>query len=154
MDKHTTVHAEFTLSRNLQAPVAKVYQMFADKQSKEQWFKAPNSKGEHTMDFRVGGSELNSGKFHGGVTHVFKAHYYDIIPEVRIVYAYEMYLDGKRISVSIATIEFVPEGNGTKLVLHESGTYLDELDKPESREAGTHYLLDAIEKAVNTKEGE
>jgi len=124
--------------------------MFADKDAKEQWFGGPTDKkgNQHTMDFRVGGSEFNSGKFHDGVTHIFKAQYYDIVPEVRIIYCYEMYLDKKRISVSLATIEFTPEDNGTRLVLQESGAFLDDFDKPEYRERGTNELLNALEKAL------
>lgn len=150
MKKHSITHADFTISRSLKASPSKVYQLFADQQAKEQWFKGPTDKngGKHTMDFQVGGSEFNSGKFHDGVMHVFKARYYDIIPEVRIIYCYEMYLDDQRISVSLATVEFIPEGNGTKLVLHESGAFLDELDTSQQRERGTQYLLDSIENAL------
>jgi uncharacterized protein YndB with AHSA1/START domain len=150
MKKRSITQADFTVSRSLKAPPSKVYQMFADTESKEQWFGGPADKNgsQHTLDFRVGGSEFNSGKFHDGVTHVFKAQYYDIIPDVRIIYCYEMYLNKERISVSLATIEFIPEGSGTKLVLHESGAFLDDFDKPEYRERGTNGLLDALEKAL------
>ena len=40
--------------------------------------------------------------------HRFDSLYYDIVPDERIVYSYEMHLDDKRISVSLATIEFAP----------------------------------------------
>lgn len=150
MQKHSIKHADFTLSRNLKAPVGKVYRMFSDKQAKELWFKGPSDKGgnEHTMDFRIGGSEFNSGIFHDGVTHIFKATYYDIVPEERIVYSYEMYLNDQRISVSLATIEFMSEGEATQVVLRESGAFLDGLDNPESRELGTESLLSALENAL------
>jgi uncharacterized protein YndB with AHSA1/START domain len=150
MSNHSITNGDFTVSRVLKAPVAKVYELFADKQAKEKWFKGP-SDGEpnkHEMDFSVGGSELNSGKFHDGITHIFKAHYYDIVPEERIIYSYEMYLDDKRISVSLATIEFIPEGDNTKVVLHETGAFLDGFDKPEIREQGSGYLFDALEAAL------
>lgn len=151
MQKHSVVYGDFTISRSLDASTSKVYQMFADKNLKEKWFKGPSKDdaNEHTMDFRIGGSELNSGKFHDGVTHTFKAHYYDIVPEKRIVYCYEMYLNDNRISVSLATVEFLHDGPKTKLVLRESGAFLDEFDKPEIRKNGSIHLLDQLEKALN-----
>ena len=71
------------------------------------------------------------------------------MPNNRIVYCYEMYLNKNRISVSLATLEFSPDGEGSKLVLHESGAFLDGYDTPQVREQGTKGLLDAIEKILN-----
>ncbi|HEY4963828.1 MAG TPA: SRPBCC domain-containing protein [Candidatus Saccharimonadales bacterium] len=102
------------------------------------------------MDFKVGGTEFNEGKFHNGVTHTFKAVYYDLVPDKRIIYAYEMYLDGKRISVSLSTIELTEQAGVTTLTLHESGAFLDGLDSPTSREQGTNALLDTLESSLNS----
>jgi uncharacterized protein YndB with AHSA1/START domain len=74
----------------------------------------------------------------------FDCHYYDIVPNERIVYAYEMYLDDQRISVSVATIEFKPVAKGTRLVLTEQGAFLDGFDNPKLREEGTRQLMDAL----------
>ncbi|MGF7228725.1 MAG: SRPBCC family protein [Candidatus Saccharibacteria bacterium] len=147
MQDHSVIYADFTIKRTMDAPAERVYQAFADQAFKEKWFGGPVTS-EHTMDFRVGGSELNRGTFHDGVVHTFKAAYYDIVPNKRIVYAYEMYLDDKRISVSLATIELAATGNATELTLHESGAFLDGFDKPEVREQGTQGLLNALEDAV------
>jgi uncharacterized protein YndB with AHSA1/START domain len=153
MPKHSIVRADFNLQRTISAPANKVYKMFADKTAKEQWFKGPDdAQTEHLMDFRVGGEELNSGTFHDGVTHIFKAHYYDIVPNERIVYSYEMYMGDRRISVSLATIQFIDEGDTTTVSLHESGVFLDGYDKPEYREYGSKELFNALEKAL-TQEG-
>src|SRR5580704_12059588 len=152
MENSSIVYADFTISRSLAAPAAKVYRAFADKQAKEEWFRGPtdNLANEHAMDFRVGGTELNRGTFRDGVVHTFKAIYYEIIPEKRIIYSYEMYLGDKRISVSLATIELASFGNGdqTQITLHESGAFLDGLDKPENRQQGTQLLLHALESSV------
>ena len=48
-----------------------------------------------------------------------------------------MHLDQRRISVSLATIEFEPAGDGTRLILTEQGVYLDGADQPAAREQGT-----------------
>jgi uncharacterized protein YndB with AHSA1/START domain len=55
-----------------------------------------------------------------------------------------MYMDETRISVSLATVEFEPEGAGTRLVYTEQGAFLDGYDAPAGREQGTRDLLDAL----------
>ncbi len=96
------------------------------------------------MDFREGGSETESGGPRGGPVHHFKAHYYDIVPNQRIVYSYEMYLDEARTSVSVATVQLEADDGGTHLALTEQGAYLDGFDNPGQREAGTKELLDSL----------
>jgi uncharacterized protein YndB with AHSA1/START domain len=81
----------------------------------------------------------------GGPLHTYEARYQDIVPDERIVVTYEMRMDDTRISVSLATTEFIPEGPGTRLILTEQGAYLDGFDIPEERERGTRDLLDALE---------
>ena len=149
MATHSTTYGSFTIERELNAPVEKVWAAFADKVAKEKWFKGPDSApDEHAMDFRIGGMEHNKGKFHDGTVHEFHALYYDIVPLNRIIYTYEMYIEGKRISVSLATITFEPMASGTKLNLGESGVFLDGFDKPEVRERGTRELLDTLERSL------
>ena len=66
----------------------------------------------------------------------------------RIVYSYSMHIDEKKISVSLATIEFEPSDKGTKLILTEQGAFLDGYDDAGSRERGTGALLVAVEKSL------
>jgi hypothetical protein len=47
--------------------------------------------------------------------------------------------------VSLATIEFKPEGKGTTLIYTEQGVFLDGYDDPAGREHGTRALLDKVE---------
>jgi len=58
-----------------------------------------------------------------------------------------MYAGDARISVSVATIEFAKNGEGTALTWTEQGTYLDGIDGPEasaSRKEGTTEMLDGL----------
>ena len=97
------------------------------------------------MDFRVGGRERVKGGFDGGVTTTFDAIYHDIVPRERIVYTYEMHLDERKISVSLATLEIEPAGAGrTKLKVCEQGAFLDGYDDAGKREHGTGDLLDKL----------
>ena len=59
-----------------------------------------------------------------------------------------MHLDGRKISVSQACIELMPDGQGTKLVLTEYGDYLDGYDDAGSREHGTNWLIDNLGKSL------
>ena len=59
---------------------------------------------------------------------------YDIVPDQRIVYSYEMHSGQELGSVSLATVEIVAEGSGTKLTYTEQGAFLDGLEKPEDRQ--------------------
>lgn len=138
-------HATFTIDRVYDASPARVFRAFSDPAAKKLWFGGPedwNSRGE--MDFRVGGKEWDEGDIPDGPTTRFDAVYYDIVENERIVYCYEMYLDGKRISVSVSTIELSPAGDGTRFVLTEHGVYLDGADFPAQREHGTRELMDAL----------
>jgi uncharacterized protein YndB with AHSA1/START domain len=47
--------------------------------------------------------------------HAYDAVIADIVANERIVTTYEMHMDDKRISVSVATMEFASAGNGTRL---------------------------------------
>ena len=70
--------------------------------------------------------------------------YADIVPDLRIVYSYETYQDGRRVSMSIGTVELESEGGATRLIYTEQGAFLDGLDSPADREHGTRELLDAL----------
>ena len=104
------------------------------------------------MDFRVGGRERARGRWASGVITDFQAHYLDIVPLKRIVYSYTMHVDEKKISVSLATVQFEPaeagRKAGTKMTLTEQGAFLDGFDDAGGRERGTGSLMDALEKSL------
>jgi uncharacterized protein YndB with AHSA1/START domain len=80
----------------------------------------------------------------GGAVYSFDAIYQDIVLDERIVFTYEMHLDGARISLSLATVELAPEAAGTRLVYTEQGAFLDGHDDPAQREHGMGGLLDGL----------
>ena len=139
-------HATFVLERDYPVPPARVFEAIADPELKQRWFGDPGWEWE--MDFRVGGGERASGEFASGTKISFDARYYDIVPDERSVYAYEMHSNGKRISVSVATFEIGAHGEGTRLKLTEQGVFLDGADTPATREGGTQSLLDALGEAL------
>ena len=143
----SVVHGAFHLERTYNATADQVFRALSDEAAKGRWFFGPQGwlLIERAMDFRVGGRERVRGGFEGGVTTTFDAIYHDIVPQERIVYTYEMHLDERKISVSLATLEIEPAGPGrTKLKVCEQGAFLDGYDDAGSRERGTGDLLDKL----------
>jgi uncharacterized protein YndB with AHSA1/START domain len=135
-------HAAFVVERVYDVSPDRVFAAWSDPQAKARWF--DGSDGEFELDFRVGGWERGRGALPDGREYAFAAVYRDIVPDRRIVYTYDMLVDGIRISVSVATAEFEPEGDGTRLVFTEQGAFLDGHETPSRREQGMGSLLDSL----------
>lgn len=146
----SVTHASFTITRHWKASPARVFAAFADQQKKDLWFGggAEWTPVSRSFDFREGGKEHAAGRWKSGVVSKFDCIYLDIVPNQRIIYSYVMHLDDRKISVSQQTIELHADGEGTKFVLTEYGDYLDGYDDAGSREHGTNFLMDALEKSL------
>jgi uncharacterized protein YndB with AHSA1/START domain len=144
----SVVHAAFTVERTYGAPVERVYRALSDEAAKAKWFGGEQSQWrqiERSTDFRVGGRERLKGRWESGIVSTFDAVYHDIVPNERIVYSYEMWLDERKISVSLATMQFKAAGPGrATLKVTEQGAFLDGYDDAGSRERGTGFLLDKL----------
>jgi len=146
------VHGTFTIVRELPHAPERVFAAWSDPKAKAAWFSGPSGQWtplEREMDFRVGGRERAKGRWKSGAVTDFQAHYLDIVPLRRIVYAYNMHVDDKKISVSLATIELEAAGKGTRMKLTEQGAFLDGYDDAGSREHGTGALMDALAKSLD-----
>ncbi len=143
--QHSVTHATFVIERSYPASPARVFQAFADPALKQRWFGGddlPNV--HHELDFRIGGHEVNRGGPPDGPLFTYEATYQDIVPDRRIVTTYAMDMGETRISASVATVELMPEGSGTRLVFTEQGAFLDGHDTPQQREHGTRALLEKL----------
>lgn len=142
----TVKHATWALERTYPVPPARVFAAWADPEIKARWFVGADGKENKDLfsDFRVGGRETAGGAADGGSWYSYEAVYRDIVEDERIVTTYEMAVDGKRISVSIATVEFLGEDTSTRLIYTEQGAYLDDLDQPEWRQQGTAHQFDRL----------
>ncbi len=148
------VHDTFRIERTVDATPERVFEALANPEIKAKWFVGPADwkLRERAQDFRVGGHERVSGEHAGGVTSVFDADYRDIVPSERVVYVYEMTVNGRKISTSLATFEIVKVGSKTKIVLTEQGAYYEDPEmaryapegQAKSRLDGTMGLMDQL----------
>ena len=151
MNQQALAHGVFTIERTYKAGPARVFAAWADPEVKARWFIGPENWKQlrRELDFRVGGEEVLHGRFDQMETQ-FVARYHAIEPDLRIVYIYDMRLGpklAKHHSVSLATVDFLPAGGGTRLVFSESVVFLDGTSAAEgtaSRERGTAAHLDRI----------
>jgi uncharacterized protein YndB with AHSA1/START domain len=143
MSERSVEHATFAIERVYGVPPERAFEAWVNPEAKARWFGDPDQQLE--LDFRVGGRERSWGTAPDGNAFVYEAIYRDIVPAERIVYVYDMFLGETRVSVSLATVEFRPEGEGaTRLVFTEQGAFLDGYEWAERRERGMAALLDAL----------
>jgi uncharacterized protein YndB with AHSA1/START domain len=146
MTEKPAVHATFTIERTYSAPPSRVFAAFADPEKKRRWHL--DGKGSdaqsYSADFRVGGFEKSRFTFAGGPPGAPPAGtpmgndtvYLDIIANERIVFAYTMLMGDRCHSVSLATVELSPSGDGgTRLLFTEQGAFFEPSDGPQLREA-------------------
>jgi uncharacterized protein YndB with AHSA1/START domain len=154
MTERRVIHDTFEIERTFPAPVSRVFAAFASKEAKDAWgdtgdLSEPGpDAGDSEFDFRIGGHE-RFGIGMQDMTFRYDALYYDIVPDQRIIYSYEMYANDARISVSVATIEFAEIAEGTTLTWTEQGAYLDGFDgdeAPRLRQGGTEEMLEGLAK--------
>lgn len=150
MTARSVTHATLVIERTYDASPARVFAAWAEPAAKARWFSGPDDweSGPYSLDFRVGGREHSAGGPPGGPVITYDAVYQDIVPDERIIYSYEMYVDDTRISISLATVELTPAGAGTRIVVTEQGAFLDGHDDPAMREQGAGMLLDALGEAL------
>ena len=144
----SVTHADFTIERRFACTPRQAFSAFSDPELKRQWFANPGNWADAhwELDFRVGGAEVNSGGAPGGRHNLFRARFHDIVEDERIVFAYDLLHDHRLVSVSLTTVEFFTDGDGTRLVFTEQGAFFDELGDAADREHGTGKLLDALER--------
>ncbi|NTF87429.1 ATPase [Agrobacterium rhizogenes] len=146
MTGRSTEHTTLTIERHFKAPLPRVFDAWAVAENKRQWFSCHEewTPLEYQLDFRPGGSESNRIASTDGVVHAYQARYIDIVPNERIIYAFDMMLDDKRISVSLATVAFVPEPSGTRMLFTEQVVFLDGYGDNGSRLMGTEMGFDNL----------
>jgi uncharacterized protein YndB with AHSA1/START domain len=147
-------HGSFVVERTFKASPARVFAAWATAEARATWFVGGDDWTQvvREFDFREGGREQVIGRKGSGTISDFRASYVEILPDRRIVFTYEMFLNDVRVSVSLAMIELWPEGVGARMKLTEQGAYLvaydPEGDDNGSREHGTRQLVEQLAAVV------
>ncbi|MEZ5927007.1 MAG: SRPBCC family protein [Parvularculaceae bacterium] len=143
-------HGTFVIDRVFHACPAHVFSAWASADAKAKWFNGPDGWEllERKLDFRPGGEERAIGRFPSGAVSKFHSRFYDIVPDTRIIYAYDMYVSDTKISVSLSTVDFRNENGGTRMIYTEQMAILDPQGSLASREEGTVWLFGNLEAAL------
>ena len=147
----SVTHAEFTLERHYDHSPERAFSGFADPELKGRWFARTRDWEDFfwEMDFRVGGTEVSRGGRGGGRFNEFRSRYHEIVENERIIYAYDLLHDHRLISVSLTTIQFAPDGDGSLVTFTEQGAFFDGPGAAAEREHGTGLLLDLYGRALD-----
>ncbi|MBO0852824.1 MAG: SRPBCC family protein [Nocardia sp.] len=137
----SVTHATFTLERRYNAPIDRVFGAWAAPEAKARWM----ARGaQHTMDFSVGGLEVVQGFDGEGRPVSHESRYTEIVPNGRILTMSTLRTGDRLSTTSVTSVEFEPDGDGTRITLTEHGMYLPGQERPEWREHGTSEQLDAL----------
>jgi uncharacterized protein YndB with AHSA1/START domain len=155
----TVTFGTFTLERTFDYAPKTVFEAYASRDAKYQWFAEGEdfltSIDEYRIDFRVGGQERLVGPLtQSGRTFDYNLVYGDIVDDERIVASYDVLINGRRISVSLLTVEFqaVDGGAGTHLLITEQGAFLDGLDTNDQRILGATESLNLLERYLRERQ--
>jgi uncharacterized protein YndB with AHSA1/START domain len=151
MPEPSIIHNTFAINRIYPKAPEVVFAAFADPEKKKRWYgESPSHKiEEFVMDFRAGGSErfryrFNEGSPLAGKILSNEGKYEEIVMNRSIVISSSMSVEGKRVSVSLVTIELLPAAGGTELICTHQGAFFEGSGGPEMREMGWRTLFDRL----------
>jgi uncharacterized protein YndB with AHSA1/START domain len=149
MTKTSPTSGSFTINRHFNHGPDKVFDAFSTPATKAKWFTGPKGGEalERVIDVKAGGSEVLRFRHPSGMITHFTARYHSVEKNKRIVYSYDLMIDEKHHSTSLAAVELVPAGNGTDMIFTEHVAWHDgtELAKGlASREHGTSWQFDNV----------
>ncbi|HEX2083891.1 MAG TPA: SRPBCC family protein [Xanthomonadaceae bacterium] len=144
--KHVpSAHTDFVIEREFEAAPEAVFQAWADPEIKRQWSDChADYTTDYRLDFRPLGFESHRVAYPDGRVQEIDKVFFDIVEARRIVFAYDIRLDGRRLSVSLVTVEFFASQRGTRMVYTEQLAYLDGHDDRAERVRGTEEGLDRL----------
>ncbi len=147
MTNHTVVRGGFTIERHYNVPPTRLFKAWSDKDELAKWAAPANNWhfSSECFEFKVGGREVSQFGPQGEEPYRVNSRFDDIIPNERIVTAFSIAKGSQRISSTVLSVEFRPDGKGTMLVLNEQGVFLDGQETPEMRKSGTDYQLDSLD---------
>jgi uncharacterized protein YndB with AHSA1/START domain len=146
-------HTTFVIERDLPGSPDHAFRFWTDHARKRQWTSCHPDWAvlEDIFDVRIGGREVVRWRTPEGVEHGLRAHYLDVVPGKRIIYAYAMNTGDVQTSAALATVEFAGKRGSARMTYTEQAAFLESADaKLRSRgtETGFERLLLAIEESL------
>jgi uncharacterized protein YndB with AHSA1/START domain len=146
MSESTAVHATLVFERMIPATADQVFTAYADLEERRKWG-APSDNTTliyDQADFREGGEDVfrcgpkANPNIHG------TTRYLDILINRRIVSTETISVDGRRLCVSLSTLELDPDGDRTKLKSTIQLVSFIGQDMVRGHESGTNASLDNL----------
>lgn len=148
MTSRSVSHTSFVIERKLMPPPKVVFQAWSNPDAKRRW-SACHALADYRLDFRVGGGETSRVEMPDGTAYLVQSYFLDIVESERILYAYNMQLGETRLSASLVTVLFEPNGAGTRMTFTEQVAFLDGYQDREERLRGTESGLDRLEQELD-----
>jgi uncharacterized protein YndB with AHSA1/START domain len=150
MSKRSVQHDTIVVERSFDASPERVYAAWTDRGARRRWDLPGEGWKLHRFesDFRVGGREISSFGPEGGPVFTADGHFLNIVPGRRFLMAGTMSEGDQPISVSVTTIEIIPEGKGIHLILTEQAAFLDGRDQAKNRFAGWGKILANLDREL------
>lgn len=142
-------HRTFVIERELPGSPAHAFRFWSDHQLKRRWNACHPDWAviEDNFDFRVDGTERMIWRMPDGTEQAMLAHFLEIAPRKRIVYAYTMRTDGESVSSSLVTVEFAGGPDRTIMTFTEQAVFGDARDG-DIRASGTGVGFDRLREAI------
>jgi uncharacterized protein YndB with AHSA1/START domain len=142
----STLHATLVFEREIPASTEKVFAAFVDPAARAQWGTPSDTAVViyDEADFREGGQDrFRCGSKENPNIHGV-THYLDIAPNRRVVSSETIVVDGRRLCVSLTTLELIPDGQKTRLKnTTQLASFIGE-DMVKGHTAGTNASLDNL----------
>jgi uncharacterized protein YndB with AHSA1/START domain len=139
-------HATLVFEREVPATIEKVFAAFANAKIRAEWA-APSDTATIVYDeedFREGGEDRFRCGSKSNPNIDGTTHYLEIIPGRRIVYSETISMDGKRLCVSLVTLELAQSGSTTKLRSTSQVASFIGQDMIKGTEIGNNGSLDSL----------
>lgn len=150
MSERTVKHDTIVMERKFKSSPAKVFAAWKDPEAYGRWNRPGEGwvMAEYENDFRVGGREKKTFGPKEDPRYVGEGHYLDIVPDSRIVSAFNMRERDTRLSATLCTVELLANGSGTKLILTDQSVFFDGRETPADRSSGWGKVLDRLKEHV------
>ncbi|MDZ5696704.1 SRPBCC domain-containing protein [Chelativorans sp. M5D2P16] len=142
-------HRSFVIERELPGSPAHAFRFWSDHRLKRRWSSCHPDWTiiQDLFDFRVDGHESLVWRMPDGTEQGMLAHFLEVHPRQRIVYAYTMRTDGIPISSSLVTVEFEGRNGKTIMTFTEQAVFAD-ANNGDIRESGTSVGFSRLQKAM------